>query len=114
MKKIIKINEVYGDELHTRQIIERLKSSLNSEDDYLLDMRGVQRVSRSAADELYNLTHTSKRVEIINLEPYVEKMLSAVVLGRFLPRHYEQSDVPIINCATIDQAATQLSYTPAL
>ena len=36
-------------ELHTRQMIERLTASLNPEDSYLLDMQGVQQISRSAA-----------------------------------------------------------------
>ena len=79
------MQERYGRELHTRQVIERLSASLNAEDDYLLDMRGIEQISRSAADELYNLTHGAKRVNTINLKPFVEKMLSAVTLGRFLP-----------------------------
>lgn len=78
------MQERYGRELHTRQVIERLSASLNAADDYLLDMRGIEQISRSAADELYNLTHGAKRVDTINLEPFVEKMLSAVTLGRCL------------------------------
>lgn len=101
------MQERYGRELHTRQMIERLSDSLNAEDDYLLDMRGIKQISRSAADELYNLTHGSKRVEMINLEPFVEKMLSAVTLGRFLPRQRLSSDLPIVECQTIGQV-TQL------
>ena len=107
MKQIINMQERYGRELHTRQMIERLSDSLNAEDDYLLDMRGIKQISRSAADELYNLTHGSKRVEMINLEPFVEKMLSAVTLGRFLPRQRLSSDLPIVECQTIGQV-TQL------
>lgn len=101
------MQERYGRELHTRQMIERLSDSLNAEDDYLLDMCGIKQISRSAADELYNLTHGSKRVEMINLEPFVEKMLSAVTLGRFLPRQRLSSDLPIVECQTIGQV-TQL------
>ena len=93
--------------LHTRQMMERLAASLRAEDDYLLDMRGIEQISRSAADELYNLTHGSRRVEIINLEPFVEKMLSAVTLGRFLPRRRTSIDLPVIECQTIGQV-TQL------
>ncbi len=107
MKQIINMQERYGRELHTRQMIERLSDSLNAEDDYLLDMRGIKQISRSAADELYNLTHASKRVEMINLEPFVEKMLSAVTLGRFLPRQRLSSDLSIVECQTIGQV-TQL------
>ncbi len=108
MKQVINIQEKYGKELHTRQIMERLSASLNAEDDYLLDMRGIEQISRSAADELYNLTHGIKRVEIINLEPFVEKMLSAVTLGRFLPRRRSSTDLPIVECQTINQVNQRL------
>lgn len=53
--------ERYGAELHTRQLVERLSASLDSKNDYLLDMKGVLQISRSAADELYGLTHGIKK-----------------------------------------------------
>ena len=108
MKQIINIQERYGAELHTRQLIERLAASLNPADSYLLDMQGVQQISRSAADELYNLTHSNMHVDIINLEPFVEKMLSAVTKGRFLPRQHTAGSMPIIHCATIGSVQRQL------
>ena len=101
--------ERYGAEVHTRQLIERLAATLNSEDAYLLDMQGVQQISRSAADELYNLTHSDKQVDVINLEPFVEKMLSAVTKGRFLPRQHTAGDFPIIQCTTIGSVLRQLA-----
>ena len=76
MKQIINIQEKFGAELHTRQVVERLAASLNVADSYLLDMSGVMQISRSAADELYNLTHGDMSVDLINVEPFVEKMLS--------------------------------------
>jgi len=106
--------EKYGKELHTRQMVERLSASMNVEDDYLLDMRGIEQISRSAADELYNMTHGPKRVEIINIEPFVEKMLSAVTLGRFLPRRRTSTDLPIIECQTIGQVTQQLTAPVAV
>ena len=109
MKQIINMQEQYGSEVHTRQMIERLRTRLNADDDYLLDMQGIQQISRSAADELYNLTHGHIRVEVINIEPLVEKMLSAVTLGRFLPRQRTATDLPIVECKTIGQATRQLT-----
>lgn len=109
MKQIIKIQEQYGAELHTRQMVERLTASLDSDNSYLLDMAGVMQISRSAADELYNLTHGNMSVDLINVEPFVEKMLSAVKLGRFLPRQRSESDTPIIHCETIGNVLQQLS-----
>ena len=114
MKQVINMMEKYGKELHTRQMVERLSASMNVEDDYLLDMRGIEQISRSAADELYNLTHGPRRVEIINLEPFVEKMLSAVTLGRFLPRRRTSTDLPIIECQTIGQVTRQLTAPVAV
>lgn len=113
MKQIIKIHDLYGKELHTRQVIERLTDSLQDKDEYLLDMRGVEMISRSAADELYNLSHGLKKIDIINLEPFVEKMLSAVILGRFLPRQRLSSGIPIIHCQTIGGAVQQLVQSTA-
>ena len=109
MKHIIKIQEHIGAELHTRQTIEKLASSLKAEDAYLLDMSGVEQISRSAADELYNLTHGPIHVEMINVEPFVEKMLSAVTLGRFIPRQHTANDVTIVKCPTIGSVLQQLS-----
>ncbi len=108
MKQIIKILEQYGAELHTRQMMERLASSLELNNEYLLDMSGVEQISRSAADELYNIMHGSIPVEVINLEPFVEKMLSAVIKGRFLPRQRTTNATPIIHCATIESVQQQL------
>ena len=109
MKQIINMYERYGAELHTRQLVERLSASLDSNNDYLLDMKGIVQISRSAADELYNMTHSEKKVGIINIEPFVEKMLSAVTLGRFLPRNHASLDMNIIECKTIDVAVQQLA-----
>ena len=99
---------------HPELVMSLLNALLPAEDDYLLDMSGIQLISRSAADELYNLTHGSKRVEIINLEPFVEKMFSAVTLGRFLPRHHTSTDLPILECQTIEQVAQQLTSSVVL
>ena len=108
MKQIIKIQEQYGAELHTRQMMERLAASLQPDNEYLLDLSGVEQISRSAADELYNLTHSDLHVDLINLEPFVEKMLSAVTKGRFLPRQHTAGDMPIIHCSTIGSVQRQL------
>ena len=108
MKQIINIQEQYGAELHTRQMMERLAATLQPENEYLLDMSGVEQISRSAADELYNLTHSDMHVDMINIEPFVEKMLSAVTKGRFLPRQHNAGDMPIIHCATIGSVQRQL------
>lgn len=91
-------------------MVERLVTSLNPQDSYLMDMQGVEQISRSAADELYNLTHSEIDVNLINIEPFVEKMLSAVTISRFLPRQHSD-DIPIIHCPTIESVREQLQHS---
>ena len=105
MKHILKLQEQYGSELRTRLMMERLSASLNCEDEYLLDFQGIEQISRSAADELYNLLHSEKHVVTIHISPFVQKMMDAVTLGRFLPRQRPDT-TPIIHCATF-QSVTQ-------
>lgn len=107
MKHILKLQEQYGSELRTRLMMERLTSSLNNEDEYLFDFQGIEQISRSAADELYNLTHSEKHVETINISPFVQKMLDAVTLGRFQPRQHPTS-TPIIRCTTMQSVSRVL------
>lgn len=97
MKHIIKIADLYGKQIRTRSIMEQLGESLHSEDEYLFDLQDVETISRSAADELYNI-RIKHHVEIINMSSFVQKMFDAVILSRFRPRQYDMSDIPIIEC----------------
>ena len=107
MKHILKLQEQYGSELRTRLMMERLTSSLNNEDEYLLDFQGIEQISRSAADELYNLTHSEKHVETIHMAPFVQQMYDAVKLGRFQPRQHPTA-TPIIRCTTMQSVSRVL------
>lgn len=100
MKKILNIKEYCGSELRTRQMVEHLAQTLQNDIDYLFDMSGVEQISRSAADELYTITH-ERHIEVINKTPFVQKMLDAVILGRFQPREKSVSETPIIHCTTM-------------
>lgn len=97
MKHIIKISEVLGPELRTRQLIENWAITLNPMDEYLINMDGVVFVSRSAADELYNAAH-DYHVEFVGMATFVQKMYDAVTLGRFQPRQLRPSSTPIVYC----------------
>ena len=108
MKHILKLQEIYGTHIHTRMSMERLRTMLQPQDEYLLDLAGIEFMSRSAADELYNIIHQGYHVEIVHAEPFVQKMLDAVTIGRFLPRQRPATSIPIIHCPTIDSVRQQL------
>ena len=97
MKHVIKLTEEFGKELRTRQMMERLSSKLTQGDEYLFDFTDVEQISRSAADELYNIAHDNK-VEIVGMTEFVHKMYDAVTRGRFMPRQLRPSGTPIVEC----------------
>ena len=108
MKHILKLQEIYGTHIRTRMSMERLRTMLQPQDEYLLDLVGIDFISRSAADELYNIVHHGGNMEIVHAEPFVQKMLDAVTIGRFLPRQRPATSMPIIHCPTIDSVRQQL------
>lgn len=98
MKKVLKLQEVYCTHIHTRMSMERLRTMLQPQDEYLLDLAGIEFISRSVADELYNILHQGYNAEIVHAEPFVQKMMDAVTMGRFLPRQRPATSMPIIYC----------------
>ena len=74
MKKLVKMRDISGEVIHTRLVIEQFRDTLSADNEYLVDMEGVERISRSAADELYNIIHGNIKVDIINLSPFVETL----------------------------------------
>jgi hypothetical protein len=108
MKNILSMQELFGTHIRTRVSMERLRTMLQPENEYLLDFAGVEFISRSAADELYNILHQTKDVAIIHTEPFVQKMIDAVTIGRFLPRQRPATSMSIIECPTIESLVEQL------
>ncbi|MCQ2351639.1 MAG: hypothetical protein MJ003_06680 [Paludibacteraceae bacterium] len=102
MKKIIKVNTKYGPALRTRSSVEQIAQSMNSENEYLIDMLGVEEISRSAADELYNLKQNHTNVHIVHMTPFITNMLDIVTIGRFQPRKREHLNTDIVYCTDME------------
>ena len=105
MKHLLKISDQFGTEFRTRSLVERLGASLVPEDEYMFDMSGINMISRSAADELYDIT-LSHHVEIVHMTPFVQQMYDAVKLGRFQPRQHLSNDVEFIECTDLRSLST--------
>lgn len=108
MKHIIKISDKLGGEISTRLMIEDFAKTLTKEDEYLFDMSGVSFISRSAADELFNISFCDYHVVLANMESFVQKMMDVVSVSRFKPRDLKQEDVEIIHCKTIKDLSDSL------
>ena len=108
MKQFVKMKDISGEAIHTRLVVEQFRDTLSADNEYLIDMEGVERISRSAADELYNLTHSNIKVDIINLSPFVAKMLDVVTKGRFMPRVRTHSKIEIVFCNDMQTLSREL------
>lgn len=102
MKQVLFIKDKLGIEIRTRITIERLSKELNADSDYLFDMSGVEFISRSAADEIYNLIEERGHIILVNMTNFVQKMFDAVVVGRFAKRNLRVTDVPVTYCEDMD------------
>ena len=107
MKHIIKLSDLIGSEIRTRFSLDALKAKLNENDEYLVDLENVNMISRSAADELFIITHQYK-VTLVHLSQFVRQMIDVVAVGRFSPRKYDATDATFINCDTMESLRTEL------
>lgn len=108
MKKLVKMRDISGEVIHTRLVVEQFRDTLSADNEYLVDMEGVERISRSAADELYNIIHGNIKVDIINLSPFVAKMLDVVTKSRFMPRVRTDSKIEIVYCKDMQALSREL------
>lgn len=83
-------------------LIEQFAQTLVAEDEYLLDMDQVEFISRSAADELYNLMEERGHIILVNMSDFVQKMFDTVAIGRFNPRNLQIKDVPVTICPDME------------
>lgn len=102
MKNIIKIAERIGTEISTRRMVELFERDLSHDDEYLFDMSGVSFISRSAADEIYNIAYCDYHVVLANMEPFVKKMMDVVSVGRFSPRKHDDERLKVIHCKDVE------------
>ena len=66
MNRVIKMQKELGSEIRSRAAIEKIKVFIQKESKVYIDMTGVTFISRSCADELYNIQLDYKHVEIKN------------------------------------------------
>lgn len=102
-KIILKIKDIYGSEIKTRRTMEEFALTLSPNNSYLLDFDGVEQISRSATDELYNIINDFPSVKTVNMSSFVQKMMDAVTISRFTPRIRTESTSEIIRCNTMQE-----------
>ena len=76
MKRIV-INEIIGNELRSREQAQRLFLNVNSKSKIIFHFRGITYISRSFADEFFNLNKAFS-ASCINVEDKLDKIFLSV------------------------------------
>lgn len=85
MKQVIKLKDIYSADLYTRSKATDLKSIvLGQADEVEMDFSDIAFMSRSFADELYNVTESfpEKQFVYVHRNDVVETMMNKVAEGR--------------------------------
>ena len=100
----IYISKSIGTDLRTRSFFRRdfVKLVEHAKGEVVADFTNVVFISRSVADEIYNLLCDYPNVKIQGLSGDAEMMYSIVVKGRNNPRVYPNSRIKVIHLETLE------------
>ena len=98
----IRVKDIIGAEVRSRIPIAALKEAIARDGCYDIDMAEVTFISRSFADELYNLQLDHTHVQFINAQGNVKKMMEVVWKGRKKKRVRTQADVKTVDLTSIE------------
>lgn len=103
--KDINILSNLGNDLRTRSFFRRdIEGLLNNEDDKIvLNFSGVKFISRSVADEIYNVLCDYPNTTIEGMSGDVLMMYSVVSRGRKQTRIFPSGDINVVHLRTMDE-----------
>ena len=83
MDKVFKISELISTDIRSRANANIIRSVIDGLNDRIvLDFSNVTFISRSFADELYNVMQEHLNLTLVNESDFVKSMLTAVIQGR--------------------------------
>lgn len=110
MDKIFKIAELISMDIRSRANVNIIRSAIDGiEENITLDFTDVAFMSRSFADELYNLVSGHKNISLSNMNGFVDSMYDAVVQGRKSKRVFEAESSEIKEFDDMKSLASFLS-----
>ena len=93
----ISVKDVVGTDIRSRISLNAVKALMTAGKAYVIDMEGVTFISRSVADELYNLQQDYGAVHFEHAAGFVERMMQIVWSGRSKKRVREKEDVKTLD-----------------
>ena len=94
METIIKAIDLLGSEIRSRFNAEKIRNRIDGQT--VVDFYGVKFMSRSFADELYNICHENPLVRIEGMSDFVRSMYDTVSKGRQRKRIRKEDNGEII------------------
>lgn len=93
----LKIAELIGTDIRTRRFFRNdMERILPRDTSVMLDFTGVAFVSRSVADEIYNVLEDYPLARVCHLEGDVGMMYEVVRKGRRAPREYDPVNAKVV------------------
>ena len=80
METIIKVIDLLGSDIRSRLNAEKIRNRIDGQT--VMDFSGVKFMSRSFADELYNICHGNALVRLEGMSEFVHSMYNTVSDGR--------------------------------
>ena len=95
MENVINVFDILGTEVRSRSNAERIRDKMLLGSVNIINLRGIEFLSRSFADELYNIINESSGTKISNAIGAVNNMLEIVKSSRQQKRvrRNENSDI---------------------
>lgn len=92
MGKIVRISVLISTDIRSRANANIIRSVIDGiNDKIILDFNGVNFVSRSFTDELYNVLEEHKNISLTNTSEIVKTMIDAVCKGRKKTRNINRN-----------------------
>ena len=80
METVINVKSLIGTEVRSRLNAETIKNNIDGKTS--VDFSGVEFISRSFADELYNIAKDNKDISLVGMSDFVLSMFNVVSNGR--------------------------------
>jgi hypothetical protein len=100
--KVIKFKDIIGTDVRSRVCIKALNDQLFGDDHYCIDLDGVTFISRSFADELYNISNGKSNITFVNKSTDVDNMMKMVWKGRAKKRVRKSENATIENISNME------------
>ena len=100
METIIKVIDLLGSDIRSRLNAEKIRNRIDGQT--VVDFSGVKFMSRSFADELYNICHGNPLVRLEGMSEFVHSMYNTVSDGRQRKRVRKEDNGEILKIDKVE------------